>query len=277
MRPEQFTIVGVDEVEWPIGEIDEPGTLIRTLNPTGLGGAGFSHDDDQNANQAGVSWRDTMYDPNVIGMTIRSQLMPGDQAVSVEKALRRSLGFQAGRRLGEFWVDSFQAGQPHRRFQVWRLASVLPSPTYSVTQRLGYFEIRDVALRSDESWWRTDPYVRTLFAADFAGATVDNVSDEDVWPHFALTGPITSPTLGLNGEAVSLPTIGAGQTWTIETDPNWFEIHDHTGADRTWPGRRWYKKAPAGTLDIPLTITGTGTTSATKLVVTLPQLYGAAA
>ncbi|MFE7747418.1 hypothetical protein ACFU5M_34530, partial [Nocardia sp. NPDC057455] len=121
----------------------------------------------------------------------------------------------------------------------------------------------------------------TFTAAQFAGAAVDNVADEAAWPYFEITGPITSPTIGLGTEAVVLPAISAGQTWKIDTDPNHFRITDHLGADRTfWGGvelpGRWYVKAPARTLGIPLNISGTGTSGATLVKVVLPQMYQAA-
>lgn len=279
MTPVRYTMTGVDGALWTFGGLDEPGCMIRHKGITGLGGANFSHEDRANVGEHGVTWNSTMYDPNIIGITVlRSQVFEsGAQAVAVEKALRRSLSSGQGTKIGQFDATSEVDGEPHTRFQKWRLAKALDSPNYTLTHDLAYFEIKDVALRSDESWWRAKPVEKTYTAAQFATALIDNDGEEDVWPHFALTGPITLPKLGLLGETVALPTIGAGQTWTIETDPDWFEVRDHTGTERSAVGRRWYAKAPAETDGIPVTITGTGTTAATKLVVTLPQLYSSAA
>lgn len=280
MSPIEYELTGVDGSSWPFGGLGHPTARMRIVELDGLGGAEFTHADVQNVDEHGVTWNATMYDPNFITMFLRSQLFPGDLAVEVEKAFRRAIG--NGKDLGRFTARSrLSDGTIEERFQLWRKAKLLPSPNYTRTHYLGCFEYPGVMLRSDESWWRTLPYERTFTASQFAGATVVNVSDERVWAYYELTGPITNPTLGLDGEAVALPSIGAGQKWTIETDPDWFEIRDHLGVERSAIGRRWYKRAPASDrnnpVPVPVTITGSGTTSATRLKVVLPQLYYEAA
>lgn len=276
----QYIYTGVDGSLWPFGRLGDPETRLRLAKIDGLGGAEFTHADVQNVDEHGVTWNATMYDPNFLTLHVRSQLFPGDLAVEVEKAFRRAVGH--GKDLGTFTARSRREdGEIEDRFQLCRKAKLLPSPDYARTRYLGYFEYEGVVLRSDESWWRTLPYERTFTSAQFSGATVLNVSDERVWPYYEFTGPITSPTLGLDGEAVALPSIGAGQTWTIQTDPDWFEIRDHLGVERSAIGRRWYKRAPASDrsnpVPVPVTITGSGTSGATRLKVVLPQLYHEAA
>jgi hypothetical protein len=276
----EYELLGVDGSVWPFGGLGDPLARMRLVEIQGLGGAEFTHEDVQNVDEHGVTWNATMYDPNFIAMFVRSQLYPGELAVEVEKAFRRAIGH--GKDLGRFTVRSKRPdGTVEERFQLWRKAKLLPSPDYTRTRYLGCFEYEGVLLRSDESWWRTVPYERTFTAAQFSGASVLNVSDERVWPYFELTGPITNPTLGLDGEAVALPSIAAGQKWTIETDPDWFEIRDHLGVERSAIGRRWYKPATASDrsnpVPVPVTITGSGTSSATRLKVILPQLFHEAA
>ncbi|WP_037141793.1 hypothetical protein [Rhodococcoides fascians] len=276
MKPVEYELTGVDGSRWPFGRLGDPTTKLRLAKIEGLGGAAFKHEDVQNVDEHGVTWNSTMYEPNLIVMHVRSQLFPGDLAVEVEKAFRRAVG--RGKTLGRFDVRSRRFDGPiQTRFEEWRSGQTLPSPDYARTHYLGCFEYEGVTLRSDESWWRTEPYVKQFTNAQFSGATVLNVSDEDVWPHFQLRGPITTPTLGLHGEAVPLPSIGSGQTWNIETDPDWFEIRDHLGIERSAIGRRWYKRAkasdPSNPVPVPVTITGSGTGPETRLTVTLPQLY----
>lgn len=80
---------------------------------------------------------------------------------------------------------------------------------------------------------------------------------------------------------MKLPNLTAGQYLEIETEPNWYQVTDQTGTDRTWDlytladgdDDRWRQFAPARTPEIPVTITGTGTSGATSLRVVVPQIY----
>ncbi|WP_395705006.1 hypothetical protein [Rhodococcus ruber] len=247
-------------------------------DPDGVEGAEFSFDDQQDVDQPGVTFRARMFAPNLIGLDCKvGPVRPGVEACELLARWRRSLG--NGVQLHEFHAISDWGGD---RFQVVRLAGKLPKPPMAQMRAAGVVLHDKVTLRSDESWWRKRPAVRTFTPAEFAGAVIVSESEEPVWPHFVIRGPITLPTIGVAGEAVPLPTIPAGDEWTVETDPNWFAITDGTGADRSWVGRRWYTRAPAvaagsgGSVDVPVTITGTGTTAQTSVTVTLPQLfYGA--
>ncbi len=244
---------------------------LRT-DPTGLEGAAFQFDDQKNVGQAGVTMRDRMDDPNFVGLDVKiGPVTPGVGAVELLRKWRHSLG--RGKQIGRFHTITDFGGD---RFQDIRLGSALAPPNLTLMQDAGVILSEPVVLRSDESWWRRRPVERTFAPAQFATATVETDSDEPVWPHIVITGPITLPTIGWMGEAVPLPTIAAGDRWTIETDPDWFQINDSTGADRSWIGRRWYKQIPAGRRTVPITITGTGTSSATKVEITVPQLHWAA-
>lgn len=277
--PVTYTFTGVDASVWPIVGA-AAATLTNPLRlaeePTGLAGVEPHHDDDQNVDQAGATWRAAMFEPNIIGLLLHfGPTDPGDAALVRYMAFRDSLG--DGRKVGEFRV----AGPRRTTFQMVRLVGEPPPIPKSSLLQIGAALKIPVQLRSDESWWRTVPYEHEFLAAAFTGATIDNLADEDAWAYYEITGPITNPAIGLAGESVVLPSIAAGQTWKIDTDPNHFRITDHTGADRTfWGGvslpGRWYVNAPAGTEDIALTITGTGTSGATKVKVILPQMYRSA-
>lgn len=274
-----YHLTGVDGSDWDfvgLHQLSAETPLRLAKTPSGLGGVPPKHDDDQNVDQAGVTWRAAMYDPNMIGLAIRFGPVPaGEDALEMYLAFRDALG--DGRQVGQFMVS----GPRRETFQAWRLAGQLPEPDLAAVLDCGYVDEGMVALRSDESWWRTIPYEKLFTAAQFSGAKIDNVADEDGWPYYELTGPITSPHLGLMGESVILPTIGSGQTWIIDTDPNHFRITDHLGVDRSFYGGvllpgRWYVKAPRKTTDIALNITGTGTSGVTKLKVILPQMFRSA-
>lgn len=110
------------------------------------------------------------------------------------------------------------------------------------------------------------------------------VGTVESWPWFKLTGPIANPTLGINGEAVALPSIGAGDWLEIETDPNWYAVTDQDGEDVTFSifeladgdDDRWRNTVKPRGVANPVTITGTATSGATKLYVVVPQIYRSA-
>lgn len=243
---------------------------LRT-DPTGLEGAPFAHDDQRNVDQAGVTWRARMDEPNLIGLDVKIAVADPAARVRTAQQWRQSLG--RGKQIHRFWVITDEGG---RRFQDVRLAAKLAPLNLTMLRNAGVILSDPVALRSDESWWRRKPITKTFLPVGFAAAAVRTHSDEPLWPHLRITGPITLPTIGWMGETVPLPTIAAGDVWTIETDPDWLQINDSTGADRSWIGRRWYKQIPAGRLTVPITITGTDTSSVTKVEITVPQLHWAA-
>lgn len=243
---------------------------LRT-DPTGLEGAPFAHDDQRNVDQAGVTWRARMDEPNLIGLDVKIAVADPAARVRTAQQWRQSLG--RGKQIHRFWAITDEGG---RRFQDVRLAAKLAPLNLTMLRNAGVILNDPVGLRSDESWWRRKPITKTFTPAEFAAAAVRTHSDEPLWPHLRITGPITLPTIGWMGETVPLPTIAAGDVWTIETDPDWFQINDSTGADRSWIGRRWYKQVPAGRLTVPITITGTDTSSVTKVEITVPQLHWAA-
>lgn len=266
-----FELVTADGQVWPFNEPDCP--LWLQDDPDGIEGAEFEFDDQQNVGQLGVTYRARNDKPNYITLKVRiGPVPPGDEAVELLQRWRASLGF--GQLIHRFRAITDYGGT---RFQEVRLASKLPKPAISQMRHAGC-TFEEYTFRSDETPFRKKPVSRDFKAADFPAASIVSESEFDVWPHFKITGPITTPTIGLAGEAIPLPTIGAGQTWLIETDPDFFSIRDHTGTDRSWVLRYWHTQAPAvpagrRKVNVPVTITGSGTTAATQVTVTLPQLF----
>lgn len=288
IRPVSFSLTGVDASVWPFVGLDEcslatPLRLGKT--PGGLGGAPGKHDDDQNVDQAGVTWRSKMFGPNVITLkSVRFGPVPRGQD-ALDRWLQFCDAFGDGRQLGEFHAQSVRNGTERDRFQYWRLLSELPDPDYMQVVNTGFVNVGDVAVRSDESWWRQDPIDVSYTPAEFAGATVANVSDDDAWAYWEIIGPITNPTIGLAGESITiLITVPAGQSWKINTDPNNFSVRDGANVDRSFLRVYWRKKAPRrtaavlnnGTTDIPLALGGTGTNSNSRIRLVLPQVYRSA-
>lgn len=263
---------------WTFGQDQPIGILDGTLK--GVGIAEYSLETLHGVGQRGVTVVGSDLKEGQIGFTAVVQpyqvgLVGGD-AVDLVSRFVDGLGqgeVERGDAQGRFTVvDS-------ARFQAVRLVKMGQVDWGRVrSSRMCKVEI---VLQSDESDWRTDPYDHTFTPAEFVGATVPNGGTVDSWPWYRLTGPITNPALGLDGETVKLPTLAAGQWLEIETEPNWYEVTDQAGADRTWDlytladgdDDRWRQYAPARTPEIPVTITGTGTSSATSLRVVVPQIY----
>ena len=244
---------------------------IQLTYVRGLAGAPHEFDELSGADQDGVTTADVMNRPNVIeaGMYLYH---PGGGAGARDflAEWRRSNGrggaLRPGGQLMRFAVE--ETG----RFQEVRLVGFKNEAEYAKIHACGR-AFDEVTWRSDESWWRTDPVEETFTAPQFPGAAVANFGDVDSWLHYKLEGPITNPRLGIGDEDILLPSLTAGQWLDIETNPDYWAIWDQAHVDRSWIGERWHVKAPAGTDTVPITITGTGTTSATKLTVTVPQLF----
>lgn len=270
-----FELQTAGGITWPFNDPECP--LRLASDPSGIEGAAFGFDDQTNVGQAGVTYRARNDEPNFIGLDIHVGPVPsGPGAQELLQRVHRSFG--RGKQIHRFHCITDTGGD---RFQDVRLAEVTPLTTNALSQmeHSGYAKIQ-ARFRSDETWFRKAPAVRSFVRSDFYSGNPIMVSEsqEPVWPYFAITGPLTTPVIGIDGENIPLPTIGAGQTWTINTDPEHFEIRDHTGTDRTWVLRYWHTQAPAvpegaDTVNVPVTITGGGATTDTLVTVTLPQLF----
>lgn len=259
--------------DWPLS-VQAPGPRqqgIRLKSIRGLAGAPFGFNEVQGESTAGVIVRGRKDEASQIGIDVWVDYPgAGEDARDYLMRWRRALGRGLARDedTPPLRLTIGESG----RWQDIRFIEAKNEPDIVAMFAVG--RARDeVLFRQDMTWWRADPVVDTFTAAEFAGATIGNEGDVDVWPSYRLTGPITSPTLGLDGETMPLPTLAAGQWLDIETDPDYWYIVDQSGVDRSWIGGRWAKKARAGEHAIPVTITGSGTTGATSLKVTLPQYY----
>ncbi|ROZ89016.1 hypothetical protein [Gordonia sp. OPL2] len=273
LEPPRCRFTGWNGKDWKFGD---PSCPLRLAGVKGLAGAPTEFVDVQGAGQLGVTNVDITYGPNVVtldvnvGPLLDDEPVMGDQAVAIFSAWRRSLGI--GKQVGKF--ELVETG----RFQMVR-AVMSTMPDYSIHQVFNAGWTREqIQLRSDESCWRTDPFDQTFPY----GSTieVDNLGDFETWPWYEIIGPITNPTVGLMGETRTIKkadgsnlVIPAGQKLTIQTDPDLWEIVDHTGTDQSWIGDRWHQRAPETTVGIPVTFTGSGTSSGTSIRVVIPQLY----
>lgn len=264
----QFT--GVDGEVW----VFDAGEPITLKSVQGLAGAPLNYDDVKGVGQPGVTNVGLDRDPNVSTLLANFRApkgASGDERIELLDAWLTSIGngeaLTSGGDLGKLeCLDS-------DRYQWVRLANpdLLASVPYEQVYNVGFWRFT-LALRSDESYWRKDATPVSFAAAGFAAATVDNPG-LPAWPHLKITGPVTTPTVGWAGDTVTFPTITAGHFIEVETDPDWWEAVDDLGVDKTWViGDRWYTKLPTG-VDVPLTITGSGTSGATLVEVTVPLRY----
>lgn len=281
--PVTCKITDIYGATWEFGA-DTPVQLVydpSSPNPTGLMGAEYSLDEYSGPGMPGTVVVARNDQVNVIGCRFYIYGPQGADGRNVLSEFVRGHGRgfarQAGGPLMRFEVE--ETG----RFQMVR-ATLTSQPEIAKIHACGR-AYQEVEYRSDETWWRKDPDPKTFTAAQFATATVPNAGDVESWPHYKIVGPLNGGTIGLMGEALSLPNIAAGKTLEIDTDPRRWTVVDQDGVDRSEQinagnGVRWHTKAPVSAtdepVDVPVTITGTGTTSATSVTVTIPQLYWAA-
>ncbi|MGV9662574.1 hypothetical protein [Nocardia niigatensis] len=262
---------GIPQSVWRFGEPDCPLRLAET--PTGLGGAAMTHIRQKNARQAGATYRGTNRDINIIGLTVRvGPVTPGAEALDLFDTWRDSLGVGEG--LAEFHVISDGGGD---RFQWVRAESAVPDPDLSSLDIAGWLT-ESVSLSSDESWWNKAPIHPAPFTpATFAGKRIRNDGDTASWPLWQLTGP-GKFSIGVDGEKVTLPTLAAGEVWTVETNPEFPHIKNAAGVDK-WPlagAVGWYRPVPPRD-EVPITLEGTGTSAASRIEMWLPQKFVRAA
>ena len=273
MSMPRFEFTGWDGSVWTYGDDDCP---IRIKTIDGLGGAPADFVDITGAGQAGVTFVDMAHKPNLItaqyqfGPLLNDEPINGEAALDLYLQWRRAFG--RGRQVGKF--ECLDTG----RFQMVRvvLTSWPPLDTKNV-HNIGFTAEERIQLRSDESWWRTDPFDKTFDFGDTI--TVDNLGDEDSWFWCEITGPVTRPKIGLLDELIEITepdgdplTVAAGKSVIVQSDPDWWQV-DCDGTDVSWLGERWHQKAPADTTKIPFTFTGTGATAATSIRIVVPQLF----
>lgn len=259
--------------EW---ELSAPGSPVRLKTIKGIDGAEFELDTTTGVGQAGVSVVGRDDKESIIELEVWvGPVYPGNEALELLQRWRKGLGRGWARGGKLMRLEALATG----RFVEVRLAAKPETPLYATMYHVGRCADA-VKLMSDESWWRTDPFDRTFPSSQFGSITVSNHGDEASWPWYRITGPISNITIGMAGETVTLPAscnLTSGQTLDIDTDPDRWSVQHSASGDRTWKvGQRWRVKAPAETHRIPVTITGTGITSATSLRVVVPQLFHSA-
>ena len=272
-----FEIQGHRGINWGFGS-RQSSPLRLVTDPTGIMGAELKNEWISTVAQPGAYHNGTVHGQvnwEVEVHTKDAKLTPGE-LVTLAVTWRRSLG--RGELL-KFLCESEGGGV---RTQGVRLDENLPYLNLDLLQNAGYFR-ETVRFKSESSWFKKRPLERTFTTAQFAAATIPNPSDIDAAPIFEITGPLTSPVLGV-GESIALTgaVIPAGQTWRIVTDKRRISIIDvATGANKlrtTYEARGsqpfvWDKEVPAEPGEHPLTLGGTGGTTATRIKVILEQNY----
>ena len=150
-----------------------------------------------------------------------------------------------------------------------------------------------VSLIADNPFWTGEPVRRTWSqsdALDFYGggdapafnissgsqlssAKLTNEGDLEAWPVWTIRGPLTSVTVGVDGETVQWnTTMAADDILVIETDPTvqsaWLNGVDVTGQ----LGTADFAPIPAGD-EVPLSLTMAGTGSVEASIT--PRYYRA--
>lgn len=280
-----FRIRGLNDIVWgfgdPEGPVSDDLTPLRLIEtPEGIMGAGIEQQFISTVTQAGATHTATQDQQNK--WKVKVQLR---DANSAEQAMW--LAYRWRKSIGRGEVIQFEVvGSTGSRFQDVRLdtTSQMPHIDYDLLANGWYFK-DELDFISESSWFYGDALTQTFTAAQFAGAKAVNEGDVDGWPTYEVTGPITSPALGVAGEVVTLTgaTVPAGSTWVIVTDPEGPPtIRDKaTGAnkmrtvyDTVGANFLWTKPVPAEST-VAATISGTGTSGATRVKMTVPQRYRA--
>ena len=154
-------------------------------------------------------------------------------------------------------------------------------PTSSGWARYDVYLVAD-----DDPYWTGAPVVRTFaqgasssfFGAGappftispgnlLASATMDNPGDVEAHPIWRVDGPVTSVTVGVNGQVINAPiTVASGASLTIDTRPTAQTAIRSDGTDVTGSltGEPKWVGVPAGqSVPLSLTMTGTGSVTAT--------------
>lgn len=105
-------------------------------------------------------------------------------------------------------------------------------------------------------------------------ASVTHDGDEPAWAVWTLHGPFSSAAVGVGDSVVQIP-FGrlAGQSLVVDTRPDRLTVLDSDGGDRVDDlGQVAFAPVPAG-VEVPLTVTLAGETSATVVEVEVEPLY----
>jgi hypothetical protein len=103
-------------------------------------------------------------------------------------------------------------------------------------------------------------------------AFIPNGGDVNAWPVWTATGPFNSASLGAGGGTITLPALGSGDVWVIDTNPQAMTATDQTGADQsdqvTWNPA----PIPPGT-EVELTLAMVSPGTGANIAATLTPRY----
>lgn len=107
-----------------------------------------------------------------------------------------------------------------------------------------------------------------------ATATIDNPGRVPAWPVWTAQGPFSSLSVGVGSRLVTLPlAYTAGKSVTIDTRPDRLTVVDSDGVDRVPDlGAVDFVPVPAGSA-VPVSISVPGSSSATRVTVSLEPQY----
>lgn len=268
--PVNYRWTGVDGSVWNFGAPDCP--LKFKDDPKGITGADFTHNYLQNVGQPGGTWFGLSREINLVELSVQLKGgVSGDDALQVWREWRDSLGDGDDLILGKFEV------QDHRgewKYQIMRLGRPLRDAKLSQIFDTGYF-LETPLLQCDMSYWTDDRVSSFEWSSASPGArTLVNYGNVPTFLRYELTGPMTSVTLGVSGEAVTIaPTGGgipAGEVWEIETDPQGPYIRRQSDKSNRWDRvgvKSWHKPLAKTPKPTPQAVTATavGTSAASRI------------
>ena len=121
------------------------------------------------------------------------------------------------------------------------------------------------------------PHVKTLMSNSASDqSTLRNDGDVPAWPVYAVTGPVSSFTVGIGSYRIVYGALGAGSTVWIDTHPSRQTVgYERGGNDEgAWAGvtQRGFKEVPTGA-EVPFTVTLVGPGPSTSARVELTPRY----
>ena len=268
--PVNYRWTGVDGSVWNFGAPDCP--LKFKDDPKGITGADFTHNYLQNVGQPGGTWFGLSREINLVQLNVQLKGgVSGDDALQVWREWRDSLGDgDDDQVLGKFEV------QDHRgewKYQIMRLGRPMRDAKLSQIFNTGYF-LEDALLQCDMSYWTDDRVSSFEWSSAVPGdRKLINYGNVPTFVRYELVGPITSVTLGVGGETVTItPTsaIPIGEVWEIETDPQGPYIRRKSDKSNRWDRvgvKSWHTPLPVTKLATPQSVVANavGVSSVTRI------------
>lgn len=263
---------------WYFGEVDGIDSPLKLGSEPDLGGAAFKFNWLSTVEQDGATFNGRNDEVNTFSLDVicKRHAFRGEAAVRLYLEWRMSLG------RGEEQLMFVTITERGSRQQLVRLAEPLPAlDLVGVRARGGFRDKPKFVI--DQSFWMGDVIERNAAYPDvMSSLTIDNKGDREGFLTYEITGPVTSPSLGVDGEVVTLTgtTIPAGQTWTISTTPTDRYIKNHLGANMAPAVSAaaghpvfWSKGVPSWAVAAPIHFGGTGVGAGTAIRAILQQTY----